>query len=45
MAYEFVISPAPAVSDNGEWNLGLIVAVFAAMFIAIGLLTLRWARG
>ncbi len=45
MAYEFVISPAPAASDNGGWNLGLIVAVFAAMFIAIGLLTLRWARG
>ena len=44
MAYEFVISPARAVSDNGEWNLGLIVAVFAAMFIIIGLLTLRWAR-
>ena len=45
MAYEFVISPAPAVSENGGWNLGLIVAVFAAMFIAVGLLTLRWARG
>ncbi len=45
MAYEFVISPAPTVSEKGEWNLGLIVAVFAAMFIAIGLLTLRWARG
>ncbi len=45
MAYEFVISSAPAVSEKDGWNLGLIVAVFAAMFIAIGLLTLRWARG
>ncbi len=45
MAYQFVISPAPAVSEKDGWNLGLIVVVFVAMFVAIGLLTLRWARG